>query len=114
MNNGLLILGNGFDLDLGLHTRYSEFWESEGWRNAKVTCPEKYIVTSLEKFRITYDEYSAMEIKDNFRRNGIDVRNLFNKVALDFIMTKDIYDGRDAEIAKLEVLKNEIIEDVEK
>lgn len=55
-----------------------------------------------------------MEIKDNFRRNGIDVRNLFNKVALDFIMTKDIYDGRDAEIAKLEVLKNEIIEDVEK
>lgn len=56
MNNGLLILGNGFDLDLGLHTRYSEFWESEGWRNAKVTCPEKYIVTSLEKFRITYDE----------------------------------------------------------
>ena len=62
---------------------------------------------------ITYDEYSAMEIKDNFRRNGIDVRNLFNKVAMNFIMTKGVYEGKESEIAKLEVLKNEIIEGIE-
>lgn len=306
MDNGLLILGNGFDLDLGMNTRYSDFWDSEGWKNAKMTCPEKYLVTSLEKYRIThnwfdlesglqdgatrllnrlgnsytgreyyesyqilinklkeyilnqqevfvpkdnsvaeqllkvisvstsikciysfnytdvnkiserfqianlppvyhihgslkpndqiilgvevedfsliptqltfliksnspyyqynsllrnldsadnviffghsingmdfpyfksyfmdlstlpinmlenkhitiitYDEYSAMEIKDNFRRNGIDVRNLFNKVAMNFIMTKGVYEGKESEIAKLEVLKNEIIEGIE-
>lgn len=31
MEEGILVLGNGFDFDLGLHTRYSEFWESERW-----------------------------------------------------------------------------------
>lgn len=54
MENGLLVLGNGFDLDLGLHTRYSEFWECEGWQMAKSSCPEPYLVTSLEKYRISH------------------------------------------------------------
>ena len=54
MENGLLILGNGFDLDMGLHTRYSDFWESEGWKEAKLSCPERYLVNSLEKYRITH------------------------------------------------------------
>lgn len=297
----ILILGNGFDLDLGLHTRYSEFWESERWDSVKHTCPEPYLVSSLERYRIThnwfdlesgllegashlinqlkktytsekyeesykmlvnelrdyilyqqnnfvpiensvaeqilraidsseaeddiysfnytdinvlndklnissspqvyhvhgslkendhiilgiemedfssipsqltfliktnnpyyrythllrdlnyandviffghsingmdfpyfkeyfqnmvslptqnlvekritiitYDEQSAMQIKDNFRRNGIDVRSLFNKVELEFIMTKAIYEGNENEIRKLEMLKNKI------
>lgn len=53
MEGGLLILGNGFDLDLGLHTRYSEFWDSDRWKEIKKTCPEQYLVTSLERYRIT-------------------------------------------------------------
>lgn len=57
---------------------------------------------------ITYDELSAMEIKDNFRRNGIDVRNLFNRVEMEFIMTKSIYDGNKREIAKFDKLKSKI------
>lgn len=55
MAESLLILGNGFDLDLGLHTRYSEFWESERWRELKVTCPEPYLIKSLERYRITHN-----------------------------------------------------------
>ena len=31
----VLILGNGFDLDLGLKTSYKDFWESE-------YCPKDY------------------------------------------------------------------------
>lgn len=31
----VLILGNGFDLDLGLKTRYSDFWKSD-------FCPKRY------------------------------------------------------------------------
>lgn len=53
MEEGILVLGNGFDLDLGLHTRYSEFWESERWTELKKTCPEYYLITSLERYRIT-------------------------------------------------------------
>ena len=55
MESGLLILGNGFDLDLGLHTRYSDFWENDGWKEAQLSCPEKYLVQSLEKYRITHN-----------------------------------------------------------
>lgn len=55
MESGLLILGNGFDLDLGLNTRYSDFWKSDGWKEAKLSCPEKYLVNSLEKYRLTHN-----------------------------------------------------------
>jgi len=54
MGDGLLILGNGFDLDLGLHTCYSEFWESDRWEEVKLSCPEPYFVQSLERYRITH------------------------------------------------------------
>lgn len=54
MKNSLLILGNGFDLDLGLHTRFSEFWESDRWSQAKLSCPEKYLVKSLEQYRASH------------------------------------------------------------
>lgn len=53
MEDGLLIIGNGFDLDMGLHTRYSEFWDSDRWKEIKNTCPEQYLITSLERYRIT-------------------------------------------------------------
>lgn len=53
MEGGLLLLGNGFDLDLGLHTRYSDFWESDRRKEMKKTCPEQYLITSLERYRIT-------------------------------------------------------------
>lgn len=53
MEGGLLILGNGFDLDMGLHTRYSEFWDSDRWKELKKTCPEYYLIASLERYRIT-------------------------------------------------------------
>lgn len=55
MTQNLLILGNGFDLDLGLHTGYSEFWESDTWKSVKDSCPEKYLVTSLERYRISHN-----------------------------------------------------------
>lgn len=54
MKNSLLILGNGFDLDLGLHTRFSEFWESDRWRQVKLSCPEAYLVKSLEQYRASH------------------------------------------------------------
>lgn len=75
MAESLLILGNGFDLDLGLHTRYSEFWESERWKEVKGYCPETYIVDSLERYRITHNWFDlesgllegAKKLKDRIR-----------------------------------------------
>lgn len=55
MSDFLLILGNGFDLDLGLHTTYSDFWNSKKWREEKNYCPERYLVSSLEQYRITHN-----------------------------------------------------------
>ena len=64
MEGGLLIIGNGFDLDLGLHTRYSEFGDSDRWKEVKMSCPERYLISSLERYRITnhwFDLESGLE-----------------------------------------------------
>lgn len=55
---------------------------------------------------ITYDAEPEMQIKDNLTRDGIDVRSLFNKVTLDFILTKEIYKGNEMELRKLDKLKD--------
>lgn len=82
MKQNLLILGNGFDLDLGLHTGYSEFWESDIWKSAKDSCPEKYLVTFLDRYRISHNwfdlESGLLEgatrlkgrISDNYNNGG--------------------------------------------
>lgn len=55
----VVILGNGFDLDLGLKTLYKDFWESK-------YCPKDY--RNLERFPedfmfvLTRDEYKALII----------------------------------------------------
>lgn len=54
MGSKILILGNGFDLDLGLNTRYSDFWDSDLWTQAKNQCQEPYLVKSLERYRVTH------------------------------------------------------------
>lgn len=77
MEGGLLIIGNGFDLDLGLHTRYSEFWDSDRWKNMKITCPEQYLITSLERYRITnhwFDLESGLQDGATKLLNKIDIR----------------------------------------
>lgn len=78
MAESLLIIGNGFDLDLGLHTRYSEFWESERWKEVMENCPEPYFINSLEKYRITHNWFDlesgllegAKSLKDRIRRTA--------------------------------------------
>ena len=35
MSNNIFIIGNGFDLDLGLHTKFSDFANSTFWPIAK-------------------------------------------------------------------------------
>lgn len=75
MAESILILGNGFDLDLGLHTRYSEFWGSERWKEVMENCPEPYFINSLEKYRITHNWFDlesgllegAKRLKDKLR-----------------------------------------------
>ena len=65
MEGGLLIIGNGFDLDLGLQTRYADFWDSERWKEMKEKCPEQYLIKSLEQYRITnhwFDLESGLQV----------------------------------------------------
>lgn len=35
MHKKIIILGNGFDLDFGLNTRYNDFMKSKTWVKAK-------------------------------------------------------------------------------
>lgn len=72
----LIILGNGFDLDLGLHTRYSDFWHSENWKEAKKTCPEKYFIRSLEDYQITHNWF---DLESGLLEGATRLRGRLNK-----------------------------------
>lgn len=77
MEGGLLIIGNGFDLDLGLQTRYADFWDSDRWKEMKEQCPEQYLITSLERYRITnhwFDLESGLQDGATKLLNKIDIR----------------------------------------
>ena len=77
MEGGLLIIGNGFDLDLGLQTRYADFWDSDRWKEMKEKCPEQYLITSLERYRITnhwFDLESGLQDGATKLLNKIDIR----------------------------------------
>lgn len=41
MKKNILIIGNGFDIDLGLPTRYTDFAKSEEWSQFEKECDEK-------------------------------------------------------------------------
>lgn len=55
MGSKILVIGNGFDLDIGLKSSYSDFWKCELWTNEKKKCLEKYFITSIERYRITHN-----------------------------------------------------------
>lgn len=98
----LLIIGNGFDLDLGLNTRYSDFWNSKRWQEAQSSCPEKYLVDSLEKFRVSHQWF---DLESGLQEGA---KRLLNKLGPDF----DASNYRQS----FDILKNELkayIEDVQ-
>ena len=59
--NKILIIGNGFDLDLGLKSSYSHFVSSDKWTNLFVSYPEY-----REKYCLAKHLYEASQIKNWF------------------------------------------------
>lgn len=69
MDNTLLILGNGFDLDLGFRTSYGAFMESQEFRNfQEATYLGKYIIRKTKCFRILERNAIISKTKRNFSR----------------------------------------------
>lgn len=50
MAKRLLIIGNGFDIDLGLKTRYSDFSKSNNWK----TCNRLFLHIVYKEVDITF------------------------------------------------------------
>lgn len=72
MNNGLFIIGNGFDLDLGLKTKYRDFIESE---------PFESILQTNDIAQYIYHNYKE--------KNWIDVEKNILNYALYFCNTDE-------------------------
>lgn len=64
MSRIVLILGNGFDIDLGLKSKYSDFIESEEWKSRI-----KLINTKFSKFEF-FNKYSLLKYIDNASRES--------------------------------------------
>lgn len=59
--NKILIIGNGFDLDLGLKSSYSHFTSSKKWTGFYISYPEYRKEYCLAKYL-----YEASQIKNWF------------------------------------------------
>lgn len=71
----VLIIGNGFDLSLGLNTRYCDFVQSDYWK----TIQEEYFFAYLNKCRQTETWFDLEEILGKYEKSMGNVRPiLFN------------------------------------
>lgn len=80
MNNTLIILGNGFDLDMGWKTSYKDFLTSEKFAiNGEPRYPMKYTIMLFERlYENWYDlEKFMRECVENANEDSIDSLNVF-------------------------------------
>ena len=68
----VLVLGNGFDLDLGLRTSYKDFWESE-------FCPKDYPAPLIKHMNERWDD--ALEAVRWYDLEN-ELMNYYRKVSL--------------------------------
>lgn len=81
--NNLLIIGNGFDLDLGLPTKYSNFIESKYFKKQSIRRGSKLFKYISE----TYHDKKWIDIENELKRFALDDKGkniLFNKTEKDF------------------------------
>lgn len=81
--NNLLIIGNGFDLDLGLPTKYSNFIESKYFKKQNIRRGSKLFKYISE----TYHDKKWIDIENELKRFALDDKGeniLFNKTEKDF------------------------------
>ncbi len=90
MNNKVLILGNGFDIDLGLKTKYRDFADSEFWpfnEDSGILYPENNRATNL--------------LRDVLNERKLDVSTWFDleSIMSEFAVhgSKNEFDGHDIE-----------------
>lgn len=76
----LLILGNGFDLSLGLRTSYSHFIESEECKSLLRKGNNYIIKTVLSRFNL----YNWIDLEEELKRIAISHKSMRNKLKSDY------------------------------
>lgn len=77
----LVILGNGFDLNLGLRTAYRHFIESQECKSLLTKGGNFIIRTILAKYNL----YNWVDIEENLKEIAIAHKNMGNKFKSDYI-----------------------------
>lgn len=91
MSNKVFIIGNGFDLDLGMNTRYSDFARSEYWpsssyigRSLSSYLKNKANITKwfdLEKELLVYSQTEGKRVHEYQYRHAISIdKSFFNEL----------------------------------
>lgn len=77
----LVILGNGFDLNLGLRTAYRHFIESQECKSLLAKGNNFIIKTILSQYNL----YNWVDIEENLKKIAIAHRNMGNKLKSDYV-----------------------------
>lgn len=109
----LIVLGNGFDLDLGLHTSYKEFWENKKDILTSFRYPlnENRLIPQLELYQIKCSGNNWFDLEEILRTYA-SITYKRDESAIDAILRAGGYqdDNYDANIAYYKLLKKEIID----
>lgn len=115
MENILIILGNGFDLDLGLKTRYSDFWKSKQQIINKVRFLDKNgydkLIPPLVKYIPQYLSDYWFDFEEAFRWYASRTLHRNYETTIESIshIGSLQYENHDANIKYYNVVKRELI-----
>lgn len=96
--NNVLIIGNGFDLDLGLKTSYYDFYNSEHWVKEHETISFLSKMNRSSRFKVLYNNMDTSSLFTMLENNPVEDWNEMERIIEDFAKACDKEEDQDSKI----------------
>ena len=92
----VIVIGNGFDIDLGWHTSYKDFFKEkeDGWRTLKTTEDDlfNYVFNHAAEVYEYYLNRSKSKTTDDLAMRDLNTFEDLKKQLVKFLLTSDRFD----------------------
>lgn len=105
----VLILGNGFDIDLGLKSKYSDFAKSDEWSNLYANKPKRFTIKEIKNHQSLLEQIREAKYKTWFDLEE-EIYNFVRERKLDDNINQSVIDSNKQDFISLkDSLKNYLI-----
>lgn len=87
--NNVLIIGNGFDLDLGLKTSYADFYNDDRWVMAHETTTFLSKMNQSSRYKVLYNNMDTTSLLSMLENNPVEEWNEMESIVEDFALACD-------------------------